>query len=64
MLAPEGCKKHLLETVSYISGMLVERPDFTTVLKSGSKEEAFDELCGILEEFYKQKYDEYVKDSI
>ncbi|MDF2986785.1 MAG: modulated transcriptional regulator, MtlR family [Eubacterium sp.] len=63
ILAPENSNKYLLETISHVSGMLVDQPEFVNVLKNGSRDEAFEQLCGILEDFYKQKNDRYLKDS-
>lgn len=55
MLAPEECSKRHLEVIGYVSKALIERVDFLKYLKSGDKEEAFNELNDILKEFYKQK---------
>ncbi|MCX7710158.1 MAG: BglG family transcription antiterminator [Clostridia bacterium] len=64
ILAPEDSSKYLLETISYVNGMLVDNPDFIQLLKNGTEEEAFDELSAILEEFYKVKHNKYLSDSI
>lgn len=53
MLAPEDCDQAALETMSHVSRMLIERPKFTNLLQEGTCEEAWEELCGILEGFYK-----------
>ena len=55
MLAPENCSKADMETISYVSRMLIERPAFTRLLRTGSRVEAFKEVSNILEEFYRQK---------
>lgn len=47
----------------FVNGMMAERPGFSWILKNGTKEEAFDELSNILEEFYKQKYNKYLAES-
>ncbi len=64
ILAPGNSNKYLLETMSHVSGILVEEPDFINVLKNGNRDAAFEHLCGILEDFYKQKNDRFLKDSI
>jgi mannitol operon transcriptional antiterminator len=62
LLAPEDCNKYLLEAISYVSGMLIEKADFVELLKSGTKEEVFNELSNILEGFYKLKYNKLLRD--
>ena len=61
MAAPENCDKRFIETISHVSRMLIERPEFTKVLKSKEKEEAFQVLNNILEEFYKIKRSKYME---
>lgn len=62
ILAPADCSKYLLETISYVNGMLVEKSYFTWVLKNGTKEEVYHELSDILEEFYKIMHNKYLMD--
>jgi mannitol operon transcriptional antiterminator len=61
MIAPENCDKRFIETISFVSRMLLERPEFTRTLKSKTKEEAFQVLNNILEEFYKIKRSKYME---
>ena len=61
MAAPENCDKRFIETISHVSRMLIERPEFTKILKSREKEEAFQVLNNILEEFYKIKRSKYME---
>lgn len=61
MAAPENSDKRFIETISYVSRMLIERPKFTGILKQGTKEEAFQVLNNILEEFYKIKRSKYME---
>ncbi|HBF36750.1 MAG TPA: hypothetical protein DDW50_05460 [Firmicutes bacterium] len=60
--APEDCNKYLLETVSFVNGMLIERPELIRLLMERTPEEAFDELSNILDEFYKLKHNKYFSD--
>lgn len=62
MLAPEESDKYNIDTISYVSRMLIEREDFTKLLKNGSSEEAAEELSNILEEFYRLKCSKYLED--
>lgn len=55
MLVPEGCSKYHIEVISYVSKMLIERPNFMYALKNFDKEEAENELSNILKDFYKMK---------
>lgn len=57
MIAPEHNNENAMETISHLSQMLIERPDFIRVLEQGTKEEATIEVSNILEEFYKIKND-------
>ncbi|WP_139906195.1 BglG family transcription antiterminator [Clostridium thermarum] len=61
MVAPENCDKRFIETISFVSRMLLERPDFTKTLKSKTEEVAFQVLNNILEEFYKIKRSKYME---
>lgn len=55
MLAPEGCSKYHIEVISYVSKMLIEKPNFLHIIKSNDFEETYNELSNILQEFYKLK---------
>ncbi len=59
ILAPENCSKYLLETISYVNGVLIQEPGLLELLGHGG-EDAFDALCHILEEFYRQKHEKYL----
>lgn len=61
IVAPEGSNRYMLETISHINGILVDEPGFIRILKDGSKEDIFDELCSILEEYYNEKNNKYMK---
>lgn len=56
MTAPEGTGRQGMETIGYLSKMLLERPEFTQLLRQGSRQEASMEVTRILEEFYRMKY--------
>lgn len=60
-VAPEGSSRYMLETISHVNGILVDQPEFIRILKDGSKEDIFDELCSILEEYYNEKNNKYMK---
>ncbi|VBB09192.1 phosphotransferase system eiib component type 2/3 [Lucifera butyrica] len=55
MLAPEHCGKIEMETLSHLSRMLIERPEFSGLLTTGNYEEDFREISHIMEELYKTK---------
>lgn len=55
MLAPVGCDKTHIEVISYVSKMLIERMNFIWLLKTGDKDQAFEELDNIMKEFYRLK---------
>lgn len=57
MIAPEHNSENAMETISHLSQMLIERPDFIRVLEQGIQEEAAIEVSNILEEFYRSKND-------
>jgi mannitol operon transcriptional antiterminator len=61
MLAPENCSKYFIETISYVSRMLVERLEFTDFLKRGIAEKSINILNSILEEFYRNKFNKYME---
>jgi mannitol operon transcriptional antiterminator len=61
MLAPENCSKYFIETISYVSRMLVERLEFTDFLKRGIEEKSINILNSILEEFYRSKFNKYME---
>lgn len=60
ILAPENCSKYLLETISYVNGMLIQEPSLLQLFSSSIREDAFDGLCHILEDFYRQKHEKYL----
>lgn len=55
MLAPENANENAMETISYLSGILVERPEFIRGLQEGIEQEAAVEVSNVLEEFYRSK---------
>lgn len=55
MLAPEDNSENAMETISYLSKMLIERPEFIRILQEGIEQEAAVEVSNILEEFYRSK---------
>lgn len=57
MIAPEHNSENTMETISHLSQMLIERPDFIKVLEQGIQEEAAIEVSNILEAFYRSKND-------
>lgn len=61
MVAPEDCDKCFIETISYVSRMLIDRPEFSNVLKKKTEDEAFEVLNIILQEFYNIKRIKYME---
>jgi mannitol operon transcriptional antiterminator len=55
MLAPENTEENAMETISYLSRILIERPEFIRVLQEGIEQEAAVEVSNVLEEFYRFK---------
>ncbi|AIF50494.1 BglG family transcription antiterminator [Pelosinus sp. UFO1] len=55
MIAPEKSSEHAIETISHLSKMLVERPDFIRLLQEGAEKDAVREVSNVLEEFYWMK---------
>ena len=55
MIAPENNREDAMETISYLSKMLIEKPDFVEILQDGTLQEAKEEVSHILEEFYRFK---------
>ncbi|WP_378956559.1 BglG family transcription antiterminator [Pelosinus sp. sgz500959] len=55
MIAPENNSEDAMETISYLSKMLIERPDFIKILQESTEQEARVEISNILEEFYRFK---------
>lgn len=55
MLAPENTGENAMETISYLSRILIERPEFIRVLQEGTEQEAAFEVSNVLEEFYRSK---------
>jgi mannitol operon transcriptional antiterminator len=56
MIAPQNASKNAMETISYLSAMLIERPEFIRVLCQGIEQAAAVEVSNILEEFYRSKH--------
>jgi mannitol operon transcriptional antiterminator len=55
MLTPENTSENAIETISYLSSILIERPEFIRVLQQGIEQEAVREVSNVLEEFYRSK---------
>ena len=55
MLAPSFCNRDAMETISYLSQMLIENPDFLAALQRGGQERAAQAMSIVLEEFYRGK---------
>ncbi|MBU2704179.1 mannitol operon transcriptional antiterminator [Sporomusaceae bacterium BoRhaA] len=55
MLAPGNTSENAMETISYISKILIERPEFIRVLQEGTEQKAAVEISNALEEFYHSK---------
>jgi mannitol operon transcriptional antiterminator len=55
MLVPESGGKNAVETISYISRLLIERESFLRLLINGTTEAAYEELSRLLAEFYQHK---------
>ncbi len=55
MLAPLQCHKNAMETISYLSQMLIERPAFLAELRRGDQAAARLEISRLLEKLYKGK---------
>ena len=55
MLAPENSQKTHLEVISEVSKMIIDKPEFLTILRSNSKDEAYQEICSCLNHFYRDK---------
>lgn len=55
MVAPDNSSEDAMETISYLSKMLIERPEFIRVLQGSRSQEARVEVSHILEEFYRFK---------
>jgi len=55
MIAPESNNDNGLETISYLSKMLIERPEFIKLLQESSEQGAKSEISNILEKFYRLK---------
>ncbi len=62
MTVPENSSKYILETLSHISGLIIEKPNFIERMKSGTRDEVITELSSVLEDFYKEKYNKYLRD--
>ncbi len=56
MVAPDSADRSEMETIGHLSKMLLERPEFTRLLKAGDREKAGEEVAHILEDFYRKKY--------
>ena len=55
MIAPENSTEDGIETISYLSKMLIEKPDFIEILQDRVAQVAKVEVSNILEEFYRFK---------
>ena len=55
MIAPENNSEDGMETISYLSKMLIERPEFIRILQESNLQEARVEVSDILETFYRFK---------
>ncbi|MGE5607297.1 MAG: BglG family transcription antiterminator [Bacteroidota bacterium] len=62
IVAPENCNKYLLEAVSFVNGMIIDKPELISTLTNGVSEDALDELSNILDQFYKLKHHKYFLD--
>ena len=61
MVAPQECSPYELETIGYISAILLERWGFIEVLHEGDKHLIYDELVRIFQEFHAKKYKELME---
>ena len=59
MIAPEENSENAMETISFLSQTLIERPDFFRVLEQGIQEDAAIQVSNLLEEFYMVKNDTF-----
>ena len=62
MIAPENSGEDEMETISFLSKMLIERPSFIKVLREGTKDEATGHVSKMLEEFYHLKNKKIMED--
>ncbi|MCR5758018.1 MAG: BglG family transcription antiterminator [Selenomonas sp.] len=61
MVAPKLCTQYELETIGYISAILLERWGFIEVLHEGDKRLIHEELIRIFREFHAKKYKELME---
>ena len=61
MVAPKECSQYELETIGYISAILLERWGFIEVLHEGDKRLIHEELIRIFQEFHAKKYKELME---
>ena len=61
MVAPKECSPYELETIGYISAILLERWGFIEVLHEGDKRLIHEELIRIFQEFHAKKYKELME---
>ncbi|SHK26353.1 transcriptional antiterminator, BglG family [Selenomonas ruminantium] len=61
MVAPKECSAYELETIGYISAILLERWGFIEVLHEGNKRLIHEELVRIFQEFHAKKYKELME---
>lgn len=61
MVAPKECSQYELETIGYISAILLERWGFIEVLHEGDKRLIHEELIRIFREFHAKKYKELME---
>ena len=61
MVAPKECSAYELETIGYISAILLERWGFIEVLHEGNRRLIHEELVRIFQEFHAKKYKELME---
>lgn len=59
VLVPADSDEYTVETVGYISSMLLEKGDFVEVLHEGNSEEIKSAILDIFSEFYNSKHEEF-----
>lgn len=55
MLAPEESSQGHIEVMSEISKLIIDKPDFLSLLRKGLKEESYIQISSCLNEFYQTK---------
>jgi mannitol operon transcriptional antiterminator len=59
IIAPANCTRYVLEAISFVNGMIIEKSGFIGLLLHGTAADACDELSHILDEFYRLKHNKY-----